>query len=1339
MKYRFFSLMILACLLGSLAGAGPARAQAPERDEPPPTPVGGPAARQGDPRLGYRAEPQAAYAGNIEAQTLTLGEPGLSYRYVDTYGEDETAYFTDSTHLNYPYGMGTAGSNVWIGELFGARAMKYSNSGAVQQSIGNPGFGYMDSTTLFEITDVGVDASGNVWVVDDYASHVAKFNSSGVFQSELGSIWNSGTGNYNFQYPQSVAFDGSGNIYVSDGAPWWSVDEGNHRIQVYNSSGTYLATIGATGVPGTANNRFHGPRHITISGNLLYVADSGNHRVQILDISNLASPSYVGTLGTTGASGADVYHLDQPSGVAVASGWIYVADRYNDRVQVFDMDTYDYVTTLGSEGTGNYGLSEPFDVAIDESNYLYVADFGNTRVQKYELSLFSYQGTFGTTGVAYVTDDYHFNRPYGVYVIGDGSIYLTEGYGSRLIKLNAAGVPLWTVGQAGNPGMWTLANDRFDGPVDVAVDGDGYVYVADMYNGRVQVFDSDGNYSSTLGDFGYPAGVDIAPNGNLLVADSYDSVVYILDMGSYVGVLGQSGVPGSGNNQFDGPMDAVVDSSGNIYVADANNNRVQVFDSSYNYLRTIGTTGSCGDAFDHLCGPRSLAVDSSGRLFIADQWNNRVEVFDSSGAYLTTIGGDWGSKDGQMRSPSGVAVDSYGNVFVADSDNHRIQKFAVGVPDWTQVNINGFGDRWNSIVSALEPFGGQLYAATVHYLGTQLWRSSDGKTWSSVMTGGFGTAANYGTDHLLKFNGQLYAGTWNCADDNCNTSNGGQIWRSPDGTTWTEVVSGGFSDPVNGEIYSLAEFGNKLYAATWTYDDTVHGGEVWRSDSGDSGTWSRVVSNGFNGDTQNWAVRSFATMGGYLYAGTQNTSTGGEVWRTSNGTSWTQVNTDGFGDADSYDLNSLAVFGGRLYAGIGHASGAGAEIWRCQTCDGTDWTQVADNGLGDPATRTEPRLEPFGGRLFLVVRNRVTGIQVWLCRTCDGTDWTQVGFAGLGDSNNQHYADLTAVFADRLYIGTDNRANGGEVWAPTLPTRHPKSDFDADWQSDMAYFHPATGLWGVLKSGEGFSYSNAQFFTWGQTNDIVVPGDYDGDGLLDPTVRRPPGGGQSAAYLILKSSTNYDYGQSLTIPAGWPGLGDTPVPGDYNGDGISDPAIWRGSAGVWIIPMSPAFNTYQFFSWGLTGDTPVGADVDGDGQTDIGYLRPSTGVWGFLLSTENYSYASPQFFSWGTTGDLAVMADYDGDGKADPAVVIPPAGGQSKAYRILLSTLAYAPGSSLTIPAGWPGLGDTPVPQDYDGDGKADAGIWRNSAGVWIIPKSSTNNTQYMFAAWGASGDQIIK
>jgi CSLREA domain-containing protein len=301
------------------------------------------------------------------------------------------------------------------------------------------------------------------------------------------------------------------------------------------------------------------------------------------------------------------------------------------------------------------------------------------------------------------------------------------------------------------------------------------------------------------------------------------------------------------------------------------------------------------------------------------------------------------------------------------------------------------------------------------------------------------------------------------------------------------------------------------------------------------------------------------------------------------------------------------------------------------------------------------------------------------------------------------------------------------------------TDFEGDGRGDMGYFHPSTGLWGILQSGRSFSYTYPRYFSWGASGDVVTPADYDGDGIWDPTVRRPPTGGQSAAYLMLLSTTGYDFGLSLIVPAGWPGLGDTPVPGDYNADGIADPAIWRGNTGAWIIPLSPGFGSFAFYSWGVTGDKPIGADVDGDGRTDIGYWRSSTGVWGFLQSSAGYSYDSPLFFSWGASTDKPVMADYDGDGLADPAVLIPPAGGMSQAYRILQSSMAYSPLYSMTVPAGWPGLGDTPVPADYDGDHMADPGIWRSNTGVWIIPKSSGSYASYIFASWGASGDQVAR
>ncbi|MDH3766748.1 MAG: caspase family protein, partial [Nitrosopumilus sp.] len=125
------------------------------------------------------------------------------------------------------------------------------------------------------------------------------------------------------------------------------------------------------------------------------------------------------------------------------------------------------------------------------------------------------------------------------------------------------------------------------------------------------------------------------------------------------------------DGQFDNPSDIAVDSSGNVYVADIENNRIQKFDSNGVFITKWDSKGTGDGQFS---APSGIAVDSSGNVYVADSRNNRIQKFDSNGVFITKWG-NVGTDDGQFDKPSGIAVDSSGNVYVNDLWDNRIQKF----------------------------------------------------------------------------------------------------------------------------------------------------------------------------------------------------------------------------------------------------------------------------------------------------------------------------------------------------------------------------------------------------------------------------------------------------------------------------------------------------------------------------------------------------------------------------------------------------------------------------------------------------------------------------------------
>lgn len=176
---------------------------------------------------------------------------------------------------------------------------------------------------------------------------------------------------------------------------------------------------------------------------------------------------------------------------------------------------------------------------------------------------------------------------------------------------------------------------------------------------------------------------------------------------------------------------------------------------------------------------------------------------------------------------------------------------------------------------------------------------------------------------------------------------------------------------------------------------------------------------------------------GSLYAGTDNwnqttrTSAGGGVWRTSDGSNWTQVNSGGFGDTSNITISGFASFGGYLYASTGRPSGTGgAQVWRCKACDNSDWVKVVDNGFGNTNANDINALQVFNAQLYFVVGNQATGLEVWRSNTGNAGTWSQVGYGGFGNSNNYvpNWNNSVAVYNNNLFIAGFTRAPGGQVW-----------------------------------------------------------------------------------------------------------------------------------------------------------------------------------------------------------------------------------------------------------------------------------------------------------------------
>lgn len=308
------------------------------------------------------------------------------------------------------------------------------------------------------------------------------------------------------------------------------------------------------------------------------------------------APVYVTQWGTFGSGEGQ---FNYPGGIACdTTGNVYVADRYNYRVQKFANDGT-YLAQWGSFGDGNGQFHEADDIAIDRSG-VYVADANSRRVQ-----------VFGSDGT-YITQ---WPCPAGandVAIDGVGNVYVLGGFSVAKFTNSGDFIAQWGTSGTG-PGEFQYA--------DGIAAADGYVYVADTDNHRIQKFTDDGTFvlqwgslGTGNGEFSRPYSVAVGGYfGELLyVADFDNHRVQVFD--SFDGdFITQWGAPGNGDGQFQFPGEVATFGS-DIFVGDIGNSRIQKFGPAPSILHSITATSGPGGVISP--GGDLLVGDGSDILFV---------------------------------------------------------------------------------------------------------------------------------------------------------------------------------------------------------------------------------------------------------------------------------------------------------------------------------------------------------------------------------------------------------------------------------------------------------------------------------------------------------------------------------------------------------------------------------------------------------------------------------------------------------------------------------------------------------------------------------------------------